>query len=205
MGRFKTPRVTPDSDDKSQASFGSSMVRGDTSLCPKSTGDALWGQQGQGCWDQPGWTPQLMPRGWGGEGPAPPKLPGNAGQGKGCGEQAQSRTRGAPSASSCLSASSLHAHVQGHPLPGGAPRPLLLDIARLQGPGQGPASAQPSPGPPFPHLRVKGSWRLSCSGQKGSQTLATQWGPGSVGSPRASGLLGAGRSAAPVSPAQGQV
>lgn len=141
--------------------------------------------------------------GWGR--PGPTQAPRKRRPGQGLGEQAQSRTRGASSASSCLSASSLHAHVQGHPLPGGAPRPLLLDIGQLQGPGQGPASAQPSPGPPLPHLRVKGSWRLSCSGQKGSQTLATQWGPGSVGSPRASGLLGVGRSAAPVSPAQVQV
>ena len=46
-GRSEVVRVMSGSDDESQASLGSSVVRGDTSLCLQSTGNTLWGEQGQ--------------------------------------------------------------------------------------------------------------------------------------------------------------
>lgn len=71
VGRSEAAGVGSASEGESLATLGSSMVRGDTSLCPQTTGNTLWREQVQGRWDNSGQTPQLRRQGLQGAGALP--------------------------------------------------------------------------------------------------------------------------------------
>lgn len=127
-------RVKSGSDDESQASLGSSVVRGDTSLCLQSTGNTLWGEQEQRCWDLLGQTSQLMHRGRVGSGTRGLATPTENSEQGSVGEQAQSRKPDAaqPPHGSGPPASVLSFKVRD------PSHPPLFAITQLQGPGVQP-------------------------------------------------------------------